>query len=84
MRSTTRFGRVSGLVYYHPVYGAHLLVVPYKRLPPPLYFQPTGEPEQRVYATPNLTVFGYSIDEWVQIDPHTGEFPLAVKYEGVA
>ncbi len=59
------------------------MVTAYRRLKPPLYFQPTGEPEERIYATPNNTVFAYSIDDWVQIVPHTGPFNLAVKYEGV-
>jgi len=75
-----RFGRISGLVYYHPEWGPHLLVTPYKRLLPPTYFVPTGEPEERIYAAPNLTVFGYSPNEWVGIVPHTGGLSIALKF----
>lgn len=76
-----RFGKITGLVYYHPEWGAHLLVTPYKRLLPPAYFVPTGEPEERVYVQPNTTVFQYSIDEWVAIIPHTGGLNIAVKFD---
>jgi len=67
-------------VYYHPEWGPHLLVTPYKRLLPPTYFVPTGEPEERIYAAPNLTVFGYSPNEWVGIVPHTGGLSIALKF----
>lgn len=78
-----RFGKITGIVYVHPTYGAHALVTPYERFGPPLYNQPTGEPEERAWSTPNRTMFNYSINEWVALVPcppgvNVGQF--AVKY----
>jgi len=63
----SEFGRVTGFVYYHPTIGPHLLVQPYIYEGVPAVPVPADMPERTVRPTPNFTVFGYALDEYVEI-----------------
>ena len=76
----TTIGRITGMVYYHPTIGPHVLVRPYTYTGTPPYPLPTDLPEQIARPTPNNTVFAYSIDEYVEIRTVRGA-RMAVKLQ---
>jgi hypothetical protein len=76
----TRYGKVTGLVYYDPKLGQHLLVQPYQRTSGLTTHVPTGAPEEVAYAVPPLTAFGYAPGDWVQLVKQTGGLQYAVRY----
>jgi len=63
----TEFGRVTGMVYFHPTIGPHLLVQPYVYEGIPSVPVPADMPERTVRPTPNYTVFTYTLEEYVVI-----------------
>jgi len=72
------FGKVTGVVYFDPAHGQHLLVQPHEYTGMPPVTVPSNKPELRVYPTPNYTAFAYSLGDWVAIETVRGSL-LAVK-----
>ena len=63
----TPFGRVTGIVFFDPVYGAHVKVQLYEYQGAPPTPVAMTVPEVRVSPSPNLTLFAYLVGDWVEI-----------------
>jgi len=72
-RAAVVVGKISGIVFFDPAKGQHLLVQPqeFKGNAPPIV-TPAPKPEVIAYPTPVHTIFAYSVGEFVTLETARG------------